>query len=275
MNGPELLPVDDPADPRLADYLDLTDPEGRARRERDEFFMVEGAVAIGRLLASGHRVRSVLLQDSKVPRFAPALAGLDVPVLVTSREVMAATVGFKLHRGAMASADRRPLPTLADVLASAHTLAVLEGLNDPENLGAVARSARALGVDALVLDPTCIDPYYRRIVRVSMGEILMLPVARATRWPDDLDLVAAAGFETWAMTPANGSAALWDVDMPDRLAIVLGAEGPGLQISTIERCHRSIRIPISSHVDSLNVGAAAAVTFAERARREPRIRSAT
>ena len=120
---------------------------------------------------------------------------------VASPDVLTATVGFNLHRGAVAAADRRPLPSLSDVLVGARCVAVLEGLNDAENLGAIARSARALGVDALVLDPTCIDPYYRRIVRVSMGEVLLLPIARATRWPGDLDTIRAAGFALLALTP--------------------------------------------------------------------------
>ena len=121
------------------------------------------------------------------PGSPAASTASTAPVYVASPDVLAATVGFDLHRGAVAAADRRPLPAVAEVLAGARCVAVLEGLNDAENLGAIARSARALGVDALVLDPTCIDPYYRRIVRVSMGEVLLLPIARATGWPGDLD----------------------------------------------------------------------------------------
>src|SRR5262249_47204773 len=134
--------IDDPGDPRLADYAELTDPAARRRRERDELFVAEGVTAVGRLLASGHHVRSVLVTPQARQRLGAALDALGVPVYVAPREVLAATVGFDLHRGAVAAADRRPLPTLADVVAGARTLAVLEGLNDPENLGAVARSAR-------------------------------------------------------------------------------------------------------------------------------------
>ena len=145
---------------------------------------------------------------------------------VASKDVLRATVGFDLHRGAVAAADRRPLPSVADAVAGARRVAVLEGLNDPENLGAVARSARAFGIDALVIDPTCIDPYYRRTVRVSMGEVLHLPVARAGDWPGDLAMLA--GFETWALTPDAGAESIWDLAVPPRVAVVLGAEGPGL-----------------------------------------------
>ena len=127
-----------------------------------------------------------------------------MPVYVAERDVIAGVVGFDLHRGVVAAASRRPSPPLDAVAAGCTRLAVLEGLNDAENLGAIARAARALGIDALVIDPTCTDPYSRRSIRVSMGEILMLPVVRvdAGGWPDVFDLLRSAGFETWAMTPA-------------------------------------------------------------------------
>ena len=144
--------------------------------------------------------------------------------------MLAATVGFDLHRGAVAAADRRPLPDGRRVVAGApRRIAVLEGLNDAENLGAIARSARALGIDGLVLDPTCIDPYYRRIVRVSMGEVLLLPVARARRWPGRPRRRSRhAGFELWALTPDPAADDLWTLAVPGRVALLLGAEGPGL-----------------------------------------------
>src|SRR5262249_2583083 len=153
------------------------------------------------------------------------------------------TVGFDLHRGAVAAADRRPLPTLADVVAGARTLAVLEGLNDPENLGAVARSARAFGIDGLVLDPRCIDPYYPRTVRASMGEVRFLPVARAADWPADLDVLHGAGFETWALTPDPAAEPLWSLPVPARVAVLLGAEGPGLSPGGRAHATRQVRIP--------------------------------
>ncbi len=266
---PEPVRIDDALDPRLAEYFELTDPAARARREGAEFFVAEGVVAIERLLESGHRVRSMLLTEGKYDRLAPLLVHLSAPIYVTPRDVMADTVGFKLHRGAIAAADRKPLPTLDELLPTVPTLAVLEGLNDPENLGALARSARALGIGGLVLDPTCIDPYYRRTVRVSMGEILKMPVARAASWPDDLDVLHAHDFTTWALTPDPRAASLWEIEVPPRVALVLGAEGPGLSPRTIERCSQRVRIPISGAVDSLNVGAAAAIAFAELARRDP------
>jgi tRNA G18 (ribose-2'-O)-methylase SpoU len=261
--------IEERADPRLADYFQLADPTARRQREREELFIVEGVTAIGRLLDSGHRVRSMLLTPRAYDRLTDRLDGVDAPVYVAPRAILAATVGFDLHRGAVAAADRRPLPALGDVLAPARQVAVLEGLNDAENLGAVGRSARALGIDAMVLDPTCIDPYYRRIVRVSMGEVLLLPIARAHRWPDDLDAIKAAGFELWALTPDRNGEVLWDLDVPPKVALLLGAEGPGLSAGALAAADRRVRIPIDPAVDSLNVGHAAAITFATVSRSGP------
>ncbi len=264
--------VTDPDDPRVADYRDLNVVVTRRRLEGDRFFIAEGPTALTRLLTSGHRVRSVLVDERKMERLRPTLdlsGGVDttdVPVYATTRDVLNEIVGFDLHRGVVAAADRRPLRSVGELATTSRRLVVLEGLNDPENVGAVARSARAFGADGLVLDPTCLDPYYRRAVRVSMGEILHLHVARAARWPDDLDALNTAGFETWALSPRADAGDLWDADIPDRLALVLGAEGPGLHPDTIDRCRRVVRIPIAPDVDSLNVGAAAAVALAVTAR---------
>ena len=261
------IPIDDPADPRLADYRELRDPAARRRIEGDEFFVAEGPVAIERLLASGHRVRSVLLSEEKYARLADLVGG--VTTYVVARQLLREIVGFDLHRGAIAAADRLPHASLAEVLASASRVAVLEGLNDPENLGAIARSARALGIDALVLDPTCIDPYTRRTVRVSMGEILFLPTARvaADGWPHAaLTALHAAGFATWALTPAPDAVDIWSLTPPAKVALLLGAEGPGLSAAAIDAASARVRLPIHPDVDSLNVGAAAAVAFAITAR---------
>lgn len=257
------------ADPRLSDYRELRDAAARRRIEGDVLFIAEGPVAIERLLASGHRVRSVLVSERKWARLSDLLAPVDAPLYVVDAALLQEIVGFDLHRGVIAAADRRPHPTLAELARRSHRVAVLEGLNDPENVGAVARSARALGVDGLVLDPTCIDPYTRRTVRVSMGEILHLPTCRvdARDWPDGaFAQLRELGFESWAMTPAADASDIWELPVPARLAIALGAEGPGLARRTLAAADRRVRLPIRPDVDSLNVAAAAAVTFALAAR---------
>jgi len=241
----------------------MRDPERRRRIEGDEFFIAEGINVIERLLVSGFSLRSVLLTPKRFDRMQSILDGLECPVYVAARDVLARVAGFDLHRGAVASADRgRPL-ALDTLLASSHTLAVLEGLNDPENLGAIARSARALGVDGLVLDPTCADPFYRRTVRVSMGEILFVPVVRSTDWHEDLDRIAARGFRLLALTPSPTATSIHDIvrSPGDRVALLLGAEGPGLSEQTLRRAE-PVRIPLRADSDSLNVGHAAAIAFA-------------
>jgi tRNA G18 (ribose-2'-O)-methylase SpoU len=256
--------IDDASDPRLADYRELRDITARRRIEGDVFFIAEGPVAIERLVASGHRLRSVLVSEGKYERMRDLLEPTGVPIFVTDADVLHEIVGFDLHRGAIAAAERAPQPSLAELARTGRRLAVLEGLNDPENLGAIARSARALGIDGLVLDPTCIDPYTRRTVRVSMGEILLLPVCRTDieGWRAVPATLTGAGFESWALTPSPDGDDIWALDRPERLAVMLGAEGPGLSDRTLGSATRRVRLPITSGVDSLNVAAAAAVAFA-------------
>ena len=221
-----LVPVE-AGDPRLADYVELPDPAARRRIERDELFVVEGLTAITRLLSSGHRIRSVLVTPQALARLGASTASTR---RCTSRPVRC----WRRRSGSTCTAAPSPSPSAGRCRASPRpsparrAIAVLEGLNDPENLGAVARSARAFGIGALVLDPTCIDPYYRRTIRVSMGEVLFLPVARAATWPGDLAALRSLGFETWALTPDPAAEPIWSLDVPARVAVVLGAEGPGL-----------------------------------------------
>lgn len=258
--------VETAVDARLADYRELRDAAARRRIEGDEFFIAEGPVAIERLIASAHTIRSVLVSERKSERLAELLGTIDAPVYIVDPETLHDVVGFDLHRGAIAAADRRPLATVAELATSSRRIVVAEGLNDPENLGAIARSARALGADGLICDPTCIDPYTRRTVRVSMGEILHLPTARAERWPDELGVLHDAGVETWALTPAEAAVDIWESPRPERLAIVVGAEGPGLSRRAMAAATRRVRIPIAPDVDSLNVAAATAAALAILAR---------
>jgi tRNA G18 (ribose-2'-O)-methylase SpoU len=257
----------DPADPRLDDYRELNSIAVRAEMERDEYFMGEGYVPIDRMLDSGHRMRSVLLHPKRLKRFVPTMSRPEmagVPVYVAEQAVLAEVVGFNMHRCCLASAFRAPMPTVAELASTCRRLVVLEALNDDQNVGAIARASRAFGIDGMVISPTCNDPYQRRTVRVSMGEILHVPVARvaAEDWPNALYTLRDAGFQTWALTPNADAVDLWDMDVPDRVAAVLGAEGHGLKAETMEASTHRVRISISANVDSLNVGHAAAVTFA-------------
>jgi tRNA G18 (ribose-2'-O)-methylase SpoU len=259
--------IDDADDPRVADFRRINEQAERRRMERDEFFLSEGWMSIERLIESGHAFRSVLLSPSRVPRFRPFTARPElagVQVHVAERDVMREIVGFDMPRAVLVSARRRPLASVEDLVATSRRLIVLEALNDDENVGAIARAARAFDIDGMVLDPTCNDPYHRRTVRVSMGEILHMRVARATpgTWPGVLDVLHDAGFETWGMTPDDAAVDLWRATVPERLAIVLGAEGPGLTPDVLDGVRRQVRIPISPVVDSLNVGHAAAITLA-------------
>lgn len=255
--------ITDPDDLRLADYVNLRDPDFRTGLEGDQFFITEGATAIGRLVTSRFAIRSILLIPRQYERLKAILGAVSCPVYVAERPVMFKVAGFNIHRGAVAAANRGAPLVLDAVLSASRTIAILEGLNDHENLGAIARSARALGVDALLLDPQCADPFYRRCVRVSMGEILHLPTVRLNRWPDDLATVEAAGFSLVALTPNPAATPINQLQRTntDRVAVLLGAEGPGLSAVTLART-RSVRIPINPDVDSLNVGHAAAVAFA-------------
>jgi tRNA G18 (ribose-2'-O)-methylase SpoU len=250
-----VISVDDPGDPRLADYQGIRE----RGRESDDYFIVEGVTAIERLLTSAYPVRSVLLTPAMHARIADRLRATTTYVL--PEEAMTAVAGVNLHRGAVASASRLPSPPLDVVLRTAVRLVLLEAINDHENLGAIARTARALGADGLVLDPTCADPFYRRSVRVSMGEVLHLPIVRSQNWQATLDAIEASGFTVWALTPSAGAADITTMEVPPRWALAVGAEGPGLRAETLRR-FVNVRIPMRNGVDSLNVGHAVAVALA-------------
>lgn len=257
----DIVEVNDRRDPRVAEYLDLTDADLRRKVEAGRgLFIAESVPVIRRLLASGHRVRSVLATAKRHRQLADVLEGRDVVVYLAPAEVLNGVVGFDLHRGAVALAERRPEPALADLL-RCRWLAVLEGLNDLENLGAIFRSALALGVEGMVLDPRCADPYHRRVVRVSMGAVLQLPFVRAHHWPGALDELRARRFELVALTPDEGATDIATVAPRPKTAIMLGAEGPGLSDEAIGRADLVVRIPMVAGVDSLNVGHAAAIAF--------------
>ena len=268
MSG-NIFDISDPLDSRLADYRHLRDADIRRSAEGDEFLIAEGVAVVQRLAMSSLEIRSVLLTPRRWESIGASLSHLNCPIYVAEPEIVAGTAGFNLHRGVIASA-RRPRPLHLDAVldrpplsGTRHRLAVLEGVNDHENLGAIARAARAFGIDALVLNSTCADPYYRRAVRVSMGEILYLPVVRA-EVREVVDACAARGGESWALTPRHDAENIMGVGPGSfgPLALLFGAEGPGLSEALMQAATRRVRIPIVSDVDSLNVGHAAAVAFA-------------
>jgi tRNA G18 (ribose-2'-O)-methylase SpoU len=259
----QVFPVDDPSDERLAPYTRLTDADHRRQVEgRHGTFVIEGVTAIHRALSSPYELLSVLATPAKAATLEPDLP--DVPLYVADTAVMEAVVGFDIHRGAVAVGRRPPPLTVADVLARGPAVAVLEGLNDHENLGAIARSAAALGVTGLLLDPTCADPLYRRCVRVSMGEVLTLALARVAPWPQTLDTVRAAGFTIVALTPAAEAEPIDDVAGRVRgrpVALLVGAERHGLSSGALDAADVRARIAMRPGADSLNVGHAAAIAF--------------
>jgi tRNA G18 (ribose-2'-O)-methylase SpoU len=259
-------PVSDLDDPRLADYQRLTDPAFRIADEaRRGFCIVESVeplrIALGSV--SSERIRSVLVTPEQHSALTDVLAPVADRVMVATRDVLRAIVGFDLHRGALASLDRVPLPTLDSVLANASLVAVCESLNDYENIGSLFRNAAAFGVDAVVLDPTCADPLYRRSIRVSIGHVFTVPWTRVEGWPATLDLLRHAGFEVAALTPTPGAVSIDEfATLPHgRVAVLLGAEGPGLSDSALAKSDIRVRIPMRRGVDSVNVATAAAITF--------------
>lgn len=265
-------PIDDPDDPRLAEYRSLTDVALRTRYERPSgLFIAEGELALRRALRSGYRPRSFLIDPKRLDRIADLLDGpepVSAPVYAAGRPVLDAVTGFHVHRGILASFHRRPLPTAGAVLAGARRALVLEDVNNHTNVGAVFRVAAGLGMDAVLLSPTCADPLYRRSVRVSMGEVFAVPYARLEPWPDALGLLADAGFTLLALTPSADAVPMPALGAADRArpALLFGAEGAGLSAAALARSDRRVRIPMQHGVDSLNVAAAAAVACWELCR---------
>ncbi len=276
----------------LDDYRALNDPATRRQVERrGDYFVVEGLLALEALMDSPYPVRSVLATERRAERVSALVAG-RAPLLVRDDAEVAAVAGFDVHRGVLAAADRRPLPSARAVVEAADLVVVAEGIGDHENLGALFRNAAAFGVRAMLLDPTTADPLYRRSIRVSLGHVLRVPWTRLESWPHGLRDLADQGFVVLALTPAADAepiarvvealgpagapapapasasasasegqpAAEPDVDRP-RVALLVGAEGPGLTGAAMEAATRRVRIPLAPGVDSLNVATAAAIAL--------------
>jgi tRNA G18 (ribose-2'-O)-methylase SpoU len=253
--------VTDPEDPRVADFRDLTSSDRRPDRPGGRGLVIaEGVPVVRRLLASPYPPRAVLGVPARLADLTADLRDAPFPVYATSPDVLTRTVGFHLNRGVLAAADRAPEPALGPLLAAARRVVVLEGVNDHENLGALFRNAAGLGVDAVLLGPRCADPLYRRSVRVSMGHVLRVPFVHVPTWPQLR--AALTGFAVLALAPHPPSVPLSTVDpSTPRLALLLGAEGPGLTDEALGVADQRVRIPMAAGVDSLNVATAAAIAI--------------
>lgn len=268
MAGVEL--ITDPADERIADYRALTDVELRTRWEPPHgLFIAEGELVLRRALRAGYPPKSFLIEAKRHAQIEDLER--QAPIYGASPEVLEQITGFHVHRGLLASFRRLPLPPASQVLAAARRVVILEDINNHTNLGAIFRGVAALGIDAVLLSPTCADPLYRRSVRVSMGEVFAIPYVTLAPWPDGLKLVRDAGYSILAMTPGPESVALQDLPAAHRQrpALLLGAEGPGLSRSALAAGDVRVRIPMRRGVDSLNVAAATAVACWELTREDP------
>lgn len=284
----ELITIDDPNDPRLNDFTGLTDVALRKRREPAEgLFIAEGEKVIRRAVQAGYPMRAMLLSAKWVDVMADVLEEAVAPVYLVDPAVAERVTGYHVHRGALASMARRPLPTVAELLvpglrsvagdrhaegsamasepriATTRRVVVIEDMVDHANLGAAFRNAAALGVDAVFLTPRCADPLYRRAVKVSMGAVFHVPWTRLDSWPADLALFTEHGFTTAALCLDEAAITLEELAARrhERLALLLGTEGEGLSPGALGAADQWVTIPMSANVDSLNVASAAAVAF--------------
>jgi tRNA G18 (ribose-2'-O)-methylase SpoU len=264
--GMPVIRVADHEDPRLADYRGLTDVALRSRTEPESgLFMAESIEVIRRAADAGLAARSMLMAERWLDPMADVIErlGADLPVFVADVEVLRAITGFHLHRGAIAAMHRPPLRDVADVVAGARRVVVLEDIVDHTNVGAIFRSVAGLGADAVLVSPRCADPLYRRSVRVSMGTVFQVPWTRLTDWPGDLDALRRLGFTVAALALEADAVTLDEFasNPPERVALVLGAEGDGLSPRAVQASDVVVRVPMSGGVDSLNVAAASAVAL--------------
>ena len=266
-----IITISDFSDPRLDLFARLTEGQLRRQQESEQgIFIAESPKVIERALNGGYTPVALLMEQKHIEGDgAPIIARCpEVPVYTASRQVLEALTGFALTRGVLCAMERRALPAVEELLQNARRVAVLEGIVDPTNVGAIFRSAAALNMDAVLVTPTCCDPLYRRAVRVSMGTVFQVPWTKIgddhTQWPHPgLERLQALGFKTAAMALRDDSVSIDDAGLlsEDKLAIVLGTEGDGLANDTIANCDYTVKIPMSHEVDSLNVAAASAVAF--------------
>ncbi len=257
--------ITDPSDERLRDFVGLTDVKLRRVLEPEGgLYLAESEKVIRRALAAGHRPRALLMGERWLTDLADVVADAEadgVPVYTGSAEVIEGITGYNLHRGALVSMHRPEMPSLEEVLDGARRVLVIEDVVDHTNVGAIFRSAAALGTDAVLVTPRCADPLYRRAIRVSMGTVFQVPWTRIDPWPAGVEALREAGFTVAALALTDDAVGLDELaaDPPERLALVLGTEGDGLARRTLGRVDLTVTIPMAGDVDSLNVAAAGAV----------------
>ena len=266
-----IIEVTDLSMPELEPFTRLTEAQLRNRLEPEKgIFIAESPKVILRALDAGYEPVSLLMEHRQLTGQGSGVLAhcADIPVYTASRELLAELTGYPLTRGVLCAMRRPKLPSVEELCADARRVAVLEGIVDSTNIGAIFRSAAALNMDAVLVTPTCSDPLYRRAVRVSMGTIFQVPWTRIgeepSQWPDaGLQRLRSLGFRTAAMALSDDSVSIEDPRLlaEERLAIVLGTEGDGLAARTIAACDYTVRIPMAHEVDSLNVAAASAVAF--------------
>jgi tRNA G18 (ribose-2'-O)-methylase SpoU len=269
LSNPRLVEIESADDPRLSDYRDLRDVQLRQHVEAEHgLFIAEGEKVVRRAVEAGFAPRSFLMAPRWLDGLADVLTRSDVPVYVVSEALAEEVTGFHVHRGALASLHRRPLPSVDEVLAGARSVLVLEEIVDHTNVGAIFRSGAALGFDAVLVAPRCADPLYRRSIKVGMGAVFAMAWTRLPDWYDALATLSDAGFTTVALTLADDATPIEEaVAGVDRLALVLGSEGHGLSPRWEQAADRRAIIPMAAGIDSLNVAAASAVACYVAARR--------
>ncbi len=265
----EYIEITDFSDPQLDIYARLTEAQLLNRFEpKKGMFIAESPKVIARALDAGCEPVSLLVERNHVNEEARQVIERcgNVPVYTAELDVLTQLTGFQLTRGMLCAMRRKPLPSVESVLQNARRIAILEDVMNPTNVGAIFRSAAALGIDAILLTPACTNPLYRRSARVSMGTVFQVPWTYLHQWPEpDMAYLSAMGFKTAAMALKQDSVPIDDpvLRAEEKLAIILGTEGDGLAASTISDCDYTVLIPMSHGVDSLNVAAASAVAFWE------------
>lgn len=261
-----LIAIDTLSDPRLTDYAHLTDVAlKKARGSEHGLYIAESALVLERALRAGHVPRSVLALGNTAEAALAVLGhrAATVPVFVGPDDLLAELTGYVLHRGLIAAVNRPELPNVDDLLANASRIVILENVSDPTNVGAIFRSAGAIGADAILVTPRCSDPFYRRAIRVSMGTVLQVPWTRVGDWTDTRTLLTRHGFHIAALALTPDAVSLREVNgaAHERLALLLGAEGEGLTPEALAASDSVVQIPMKHGIDSLNVAAAAAVAM--------------